>query len=390
MHLTWTSQPPDPTLREQWNSMVFQMERPEVFYTWEWATAVARAFGGSVTPWIATGYEGDELVGVAALTKFSATEVAFLNGATADYCDFISLPGRRKEFVADVLDALQKVGTRKLVLANLPADSVTVAAVRGSKVFKSFFRTGYVCAQVRLGSEEERRSLADSLLKKQMFRRKLNALRRIGPVTLQHDLGTGLTTSALDKFCATHVARFLATGRISNLVSRERREFLAELTRLLAEQKWFDLMTLHAGSCVTALNYGFRFQGSWFWYQPTIVNKFEDLSPGYCLLTKMVEDACRDPETHLVDLGLGAEGYKERFANAERTTLHATLSRSSTDLWRARGRYNAAEAIKKWPGLESVARRGQTVASDIQKRIGECGWRNTRVSAGRPLPKAVA
>ena len=173
MRLTWTSELSDPTLREQWNSLVFQMERPEVFYTWEWAAAVARAYEGRVMPWIATAYEGDQLVGVAALAKSSGTEVSFLTGTTADYCDFISLPERRKEFVARVLDALQQDGTQKLVLANLPADSATVLGLRASTSFKSFFRTGYVCAQVRLGSEEERRSLTDSLLKKKMFRRSL-------------------------------------------------------------------------------------------------------------------------------------------------------------------------------------------------------------------------
>jgi CelD/BcsL family acetyltransferase involved in cellulose biosynthesis len=390
MHLTWTRELPEQKkLREQWNALVLQMEKPEVFYTWEWAAAVTRAFQGSVEPWIATAYEGDELIGVAALAKPSATEAVFLAGNTADYCDFISLPGRRKEFVGEVLQALRQSGTQTVVLANLPAESATVAALESNQSFKSFLRTGYVCGQVRLGSEEERRALTDSLLKKKMLRRSLNALQRMGPVTLQHDAGAGLANGALDKFCATHVARFLATGRISNLVREERREFLRELARLLAEQGWFDLMSLHAGDPVLAWNYGFRFQGSWFWYQPTIVNTFEALSPGYCLLTKIVEDACRDPETHLVDLGLGAEGYKERFANAQRTTLYATLSRSGANLWKVRARYHVAEAVKKRPGLESLARRVQKVGRSCQKRVGESGWADTLAWAGGRLRKSI-
>jgi len=85
---------------------------------------------------------------------------------------------------------------------------------------------------------------------------------------------------------------------------KERREFLFELARLLSDRGWFDLMNLWVGDRVVGSNYGFRFQGSWFWYCPTIVNEFEDLSPGICLLAKVVEDACHDPEVHLVDLGL--------------------------------------------------------------------------------------
>ena len=127
MRLTWTNGLPEQEkLREQWNALVFQMEKPEVFYTWEWAAAVARVYGSSAEPWIATAYEGDELVGVAALAKSSATEAVFLAGTTADYCDFISLPGKRNELVAQVLQAAEEAGIRTLVLANLPADSATV------------------------------------------------------------------------------------------------------------------------------------------------------------------------------------------------------------------------------------------------------------------------
>src|SRR5882672_2129497 len=390
MRLTWTRELPEqPELREQWNALVSQMEKPEVFYTWEWAAAVVRAYKSGVAPWIATAYEGDELVGVAALAKSSETEAVFLAGTTADYCDFISRPAQRKEFVAQVLHALREAGTVTVVLANLPADSATVAALEGNSSFKTFLRTGYICAQVRLGSEEERRSLTDSLLKKKMFRRSINTLQRIGPVTLQHDRGAGLERGVVERFCVTHVARFLFTGRISNLVSAQRREFLRELAQLLAEKGWFDLVTLRAGTWVLASNYGFRFRGSWFWYQPTIVNKFEDLSPGYCLLAKMVEDASRDPEAQLVDLGLGVEGYKERFANAQRTTLHATLSRSSINLWRVRGRYRAAQAIKKRPRLESIARRAQGAVRVGRKRAQQNGWANMLAWAGRRLRRSI-
>jgi CelD/BcsL family acetyltransferase involved in cellulose biosynthesis len=239
MRLIWNNQVPAANLREQWNALVFQMEKPEVFYTWEWATAVARVYGEIQEPWIATAYEGDELVGVAALARAStsAKEAAFLACTTADYCDFISLPQKRQEFVAHVFHDLKQAGTQRVVLANLPADSTTVAELKVSKSFRSFFRTGYMCAQVRLGSPEERRLLTDSLLKKKMFRRSVNTLSRIGPVMLQHDLGAGLPRGVIEKFCLTHVARFLGTGRVSNLVHPERRKFLSVLAALLAERK---------------------------------------------------------------------------------------------------------------------------------------------------------
>src|SRR5262249_46297697 len=152
---------------------------------------------------------------------------------------------------------------------------------------------------------------------------------------------------------------------------------------------WFDLTTLRAGTWVLAQNYGFRFRGSWFWYQPTIVNKFEELSPGYCLLAKIVEDAARDPESRVVDLGLGEEEYKDRFANAQRTTLYATLSHSRIDLWKAKGRYYCAEAIKRRPRLESVARRVQTAVRAGRTHLREKGWQGGMAEGYRRLQRSI-
>ena len=187
-----------------------------------------------------------------------------------------------------------------------------------------------------------------------------------------------------------HVARFLRTGRISNLAIPQRRRFLTELATLLAEQGWFDLMSLYAGDRPVSLNYGFRFHGSWFWYQPTLDNELENLSPGFCLLAKIVEDACNDPEARMVDLGLGAEGYKERLANAQRMTLHVTLSAKASAHWKAMGRYRAAEAVKRRPALESLARRVQAGIARGRQRIRKNGVAETLAWAGKRLRRSLA
>src|SRR5580658_7531484 len=42
--------PDEPSLRRKWNGLVMQMERPEVFYTCEWALAMQSAYQSSITP----------------------------------------------------------------------------------------------------------------------------------------------------------------------------------------------------------------------------------------------------------------------------------------------------------------------------------------------------
>ena len=59
--------PEDNNLARQWNELVWQMECPEVFYTYEWALAVSRAYRDSITPLLMLAYEQDSLVGVVSL-----------------------------------------------------------------------------------------------------------------------------------------------------------------------------------------------------------------------------------------------------------------------------------------------------------------------------------
>ena len=116
--------------------------------------------------------------------------------------------------------------------------------------------------------------------------------------------------------------------------------------RGLLKQDSFVLTRLMVGDQAVAWNYGFQFERSLFWYQPTFDSRVEEHSPGYCLLSQMIIEACDEPALDVVDLGLGAEGYKERFANASRETRHLTLTTSRRRYIGAATRFKAAEAIK--------------------------------------------
>ena len=199
-----------------------------------------------------------------------------------------------------------------------------------------------------------------------MLRRHLRSMAKIAPVEVRHLKSWEDIAAALPKFEQAHVARFLSTGRVSNLARAERRTFLAELANLLSGTGSITLTSLNVGEEPVAWNYGFQFAGSWFWYQPTFDFRFQRYYPGLCLLAKIVEEACDRPDLNRVDLGLGAEGYKERFATATRQTLHVTITASTARHLKEIVRYHAASAIKSSPPLEHYVRRllGRTSAGE--------------------------
>jgi CelD/BcsL family acetyltransferase involved in cellulose biosynthesis len=392
--------PEDETLRKQWNALLTRLERPQVFYTYEWALAVQRAYHASLRTLLFLAYDAQEsLYGVAALAYRPDDEVAFLCATTGDYCDFLCPPEHKKEFVAGVLADLKKLGAGNLTLTNLPADSDTLPALQEtakSNGYHGFARTAYVCAQVLLEKIERRPNDNKPVLpRKKMVRRFLNAMGREAPVFLDHVQSWDKIEPLLPAFIQAHVARFLLTGRISNLVRRERQTFLEELAKLLAEPGWITLTRLGAGKKVYAWNYGFQFHETWFWYQPTFDSDIEKYSPGYCLLAKLIEEAAENPGLTAVDLGLGAEEYKDRFANQTRRTLFVTLRASATEHACQIMNYWAACAVKASPLLERRIRAGAArlrsfhqpinherlslVVFHLPKRLRESLWSNEEV-----------
>jgi CelD/BcsL family acetyltransferase involved in cellulose biosynthesis len=352
--------PDDPSLREQWNALAQEMERPEVFYTHQWALAVGRAYSNSLVPTLMLAYEGEELTGVAALATDPAQKTAcFLCSTTADYCDLLSRPDHRAELLDMVVGELCRAGLRSIVMTSVPAGSATIKALRSvarNHGYHLFVRPAAVCAQVDLGPQAERVELKTALGKKKIFRHSMNSLGREGAVSFSHLVTWDAIEPVLASFSVAHVARFLAMDRISNIVNARRRAFLSELARLLSGSGWLVLSRMLVADRPIAWNYGFQFQGSWFWYQPTFDTSYERLSPGYCLLSKIISEACDNAEMRVIDLGLGAEGYKERFANNARSTLHASFTKSLSRHVREIVRYYAARALRFVPEAESAVR----------------------------------
>ena len=86
----------------------------------------------------------------------------------------------------------------------------------------------------------------------------------------------------------------------------------------------------------------------------------------------------------VVDLGLGAEGYKERFANGSRSTLHATLTKSLGRHTREIVRYHAVQAVKSAPKVESAVRAVLACAARTRREFKKIGvWGFAHLAAKR-------
>jgi hypothetical protein len=287
---------------------------------------------------------------------------------------------RRALFLNAVLGELRSQRIEEIAFANLPADSPSVTALSQAareNHYRCFMRTAYLCTQVSLDSLERRGEGKPVLPRKKMLRRFLNAMGRENPVRLDHARSASDLQAILPQFMQAHVARFLVTGRISNMARPERQAFLTELAKLLSESGWVVLTRMMSGGRVFAWNYGFQFHGTWFWYQPTFGSDLEKYSPGFCLLAKVIEEAADSPAMKIVDLGLGAEEYKERFANQTRETLFVTLKTSAIAHYREIARYRTSAMVKSSREVESAVRSAMSRLERARKYFGQRGMAGT-------------
>ncbi len=361
--------PQDEEFRQQWNGLVKAMESPEVFYTWEWAQAVARVYGASLRPLLFAAYREEGLVGIAALAADANGEISFLTATTADYCDFISTADDREEWIGRVMRESRGMGNAELKLANLPANSVSVPALRAvarMSGYSIFARPAYFCSQVSLNSSAERAQLSKTANHK--LKRMTKAAGELRTATVDHANTWEEFSTEFAEFAISHVGRFLHAGEVSNLLRQERRSFLRELAHLLSAPGWLALSTLKMDGRSIAWNYGFRFAGKWFYYQPTFDVEARRLSPGSYLLCKILQEASSDCETRTVDLGLGDEGYKRQYGEGGRKTLYITASRSKARRSWQVCRYRTASWVKKSPGFENAVRNCVAGVASLRRK----------------------
>lgn len=368
--------PEDEEFRQRWNALAGAMEHPQVFYTWEWAAAVAHAYSDALRPLLFTGYEGEMLVGIAALAVDANARVCFLASTTADYCDFVSAPADREKLIELVMSRLREMGRPELALANLPADSASAMVLRSvarKSGYAIFARPAYLCAQIPLRSAEEREKLAGSA--RRNSKRAKKALAAMGEVVVDHRGTSERFAVELPALATASVARFLALGRASNLVSRARRRFLEELGRTLSAQGALALSTLKVGDRTVAWHYGFQYAGVWFWYLPVFDSTLQHLrpGPGSCLFYEILLRAAEDPGIHTLDMGLGDESYKERYATTGRRSLYVTASQSRTRLAREFCRYTAAKLVSKSPLVAAQVRKLRARFTAARVRFAERG-----------------
>ncbi len=324
--------PTDPAFSRGWNDLVASTGAPDVFQTYEWHASLERS-GLAGHTHLMLFSEGSTLKGIAYFQRSApgARTLHLLGRDASDYDDVLSRPHDREAVLAALLDQTRRERADALVLSNVPSASPTCALL--PRLARSLgwyvtLRSVSVCPRIAWSGPEAGAAIGRAAVGRQSVRRHTHALEKMGSLRLYHHTGDAEILRRLPEFFRAHVARFLATGRRSPLLEDARRKLLEIAASHYAPQLGLVLSELRLGSVSIAWSLGFRYNGTWLWYIPTFDPRYKRFWPGEVLLARLVSDAISDPTLHCIDLGLGDEFYKSRFANETGHTLEFRLDRN--------------------------------------------------------------
>jgi CelD/BcsL family acetyltransferase involved in cellulose biosynthesis len=326
-------------IREDWNRLVDQSPRPNVFLTWEWLDAWWATLGAGQRLHVIVVRDAEgTVVGIgpfcierlgglwpARILRFLGTKLV-----SSDYLDVLTAPGLEREVSAAVLQALREDrGVWDLAeLSDLPEDSV------GLRVLGGEARTTRCAVGVSAGEwcpylplAPTREEYFDSLgrSKRSRLKRAKKAVEGIGCSYALADRPETLGP-ALEALFVLHAKRWAARGLPGNLHDAAVRAFHHRLASTLGSQGTMRIYTLEREGKAVACDYVLQRGKTVYFYQTAFDPDpaWEEYKPGYTLLAHTIEDSV-DRGAREFDFLRGREEYKERWTACVRETWRLTV-----------------------------------------------------------------
>jgi peptidoglycan/xylan/chitin deacetylase (PgdA/CDA1 family)/CelD/BcsL family acetyltransferase involved in cellulose biosynthesis len=316
-------------LTEQWNQTLRSSSSDTFFLSWEWISNWRKAFGSELLPFVISGWEQDELIGIAPLCietmkKFGAQwKVAKLLGDgshDSDYLDCFTKAGHEGEFAEALLEVLKaERGSWDYMELHGPLQSSLFANAFSNHVKERGWQVAQddvPCLTLQLPPTWD----GYLQLLKPRFRTKVRSAMTF--FEQQQAAITQCTSDAqlpqwLDLFFALHGKRWQSKGRPGVFGGKAKREFYLEISRAALQSGSLEFHRLDLGERALAFQYGFRYNNCFLLLQEAYDPDWDSLRPGVALrgfrLRSMIADGVQEYDflggvaQHKLDWGASAK-----------------------------------------------------------------------------------
>lgn len=330
----------DRLLAEHWNPLLRSSSADTFFLTWEWIANWRKAYGAELEPFVVSGWERDQLVGIAPLcietikrfgAKWKVVKLLGDGSHDSDYLDCFATPGYESKFAESLLNVL-KSDRRSWDCLELhgPLRSSPFANAfcdHAKKLGWHLAQDDVPCLTLQLPATWD----GYLQLLKPRFRTKLRSAMTF--FEQQQAAITQCTSEEqlrewLDLFFALHGRRWNSKGRPGVFGGKEKREFYWDISRAALQSGSLEFHRLDLGERALAFQYGFRYNNSFLLLQEAYDPDWESLRPGIALrgfrLRSMIAEGVREYDflggvaQHKLDWGASAkQSVKRRIAASQ-------------------------------------------------------------------------
>jgi CelD/BcsL family acetyltransferase involved in cellulose biosynthesis len=311
-----------------WNRLVTDSATHSIFQTYQWSRAWWETFQSNDRELLLlVASEADVVVGIAAMFVDQRQTLKFVGHGRADYSDIVCSADRDDIRIALIREMLSaRVGCRRIQFRQLPEQSPTVRCIRQSHQRTLLSETG-PCPTLLIDGNDEH---FDRVRSKKSLRRHHNHFQKQSGYQVQHFTQSEDILPHLEAFFGQHIARWSATRFPSLFQEDINRQFYRRLTKSLGDTGWLRFTRITVDDRPIAFHFGFVFERTFFWYKPSFDPMLAKKSPGEALLSELFTLA-KEENMREFDFTIGAEAFKQRFANHTRRNLEATLYASPFD-----------------------------------------------------------
>ena len=321
-------------LKKEWNTHLIKIASHVPFLRHEYLTSWWSTLGGG--EWeqgellILTSRDQSNLLQGIAPFFLDNQRIMFLGShQISDYLDLIAGPDALVGFINEIFEFLQSAESpawQVLDLFNLLENSPTIPLLHKAAESNGWFIKEEVLGPAPFlklpGSWEDYRNQLDDRYRHEIERKNRRAENYFLPVSWYIVEDEKLLDQELESFLELMAhnpekGSFLTGRMISQLKSSAREAFLAG---------WLQLAFLTVGDIKAAGYLNFDYDGKIWVYNSGINPMFENISPGWVLLSKIIQWSIEAGKTEL-DFMRGDETYKYNFGGIDKQVLRIQVSR---------------------------------------------------------------
>jgi len=321
-------------LEKAWGELFETSEHHNPFLSWEWCNIWWKHFGTNRRLMVLAIERDGQIVSLAPLMveqskTFRRPVVRFIGSNLADYSDF--LVGREETESAklfwDYLGGMNN-GT-KITLSRFVEDSPSFLFLRNPSnrdkkiVVEAVNTSPYV--KITGGWDEFYKNINKSIKKDLNWC--TNKLAKAGSVSF--DRKSAIDSKTIEQMFAIQIKRQQYKPRKSQFEDNSVRNFFAEVADSFSKKGWLDFASLSLDEKIIAYVFGFRLNGTVFYWNVSFDPDYQQFSPGKSLLKFLLEDSFKKGD-RIFDFMIGDESYKSHWATGKKECFAVTMYPNKT------------------------------------------------------------